>query len=134
MSGGSYDYAFRHLSDLAEQIDSKTRERDSKNSLERLNFAELLRLCSTAAHAIEWRDSGDWGDAQMLESIAACFEFAKTVSVTPRETPKNFEDKHVQAVWNAFKKESPAMGWNHEMVCKQMLQMIHLYRKLEGTK
>lgn len=53
MSGGSLDYGFRRLDDLADEIDLRCND-----PLHRA-FAKHLRLCSTAAHALEWALSGD---------------------------------------------------------------------------
>ena len=64
MSGGSYDYAYAKINDLADQIESS----GSRNPL-RLAFAKHLRLCAEAAHDIEWVDSCDYGKGQEVEAI-----------------------------------------------------------------
>lgn len=80
MSGGSYDYAFRHIEDLADSIreiagcppgpNDKPDEYGSPPSLRRA-FAEHLRKVARAAHAIEWNDSGD-GARDEQKAIRAC--------------------------------------------------------------
>lgn len=55
VSGGSYDYAFHRLHDLALEIRSR-----AGGDERRLAFAAHLDLCARAARAIEWVDSGDY--------------------------------------------------------------------------
>lgn len=65
MSGGSYDYAYRHVDDFVHML------RDKHKPL-RAAFAALLVKVSAAMQAIEWVDSCDWGpDAEEAE-IRAC--------------------------------------------------------------
>lgn len=65
MSGGSYDYAFRAVRDMAETLESRT-----ANPL-RLAFARHLHLVSQAMHDIEWVDSCDYGKGQEDAAIRA---------------------------------------------------------------
>ena len=51
MSGGSYDYAYQHIDDLADELRCMTPLRRA--------FKAHLRLVAQAAHQIEWVDSGD---------------------------------------------------------------------------
>lgn len=57
MSGGSYDYAFQKLEDLAGSI---VKRRDNK--ITRLRVSKLLKELADICHDIEWIDSGDYGD------------------------------------------------------------------------
>lgn len=80
MSGGSYDYAFGRIDDLADQIRENAGCRNlngeapddygSPPSLRRA-FAAHLRKVARAAQAIEWNDSGD-GDRDEQRLIRAC--------------------------------------------------------------
>lgn len=71
MSGGSYDYAFRHIDDLA----SEMLRRGKKTPL-RSAFTDLLFRVSLAAKEIEWADSGDTEQGGPIEiaAILACFQ------------------------------------------------------------
>lgn len=62
MSGGSYDYAFGRVNDMAEKLSN------DKSSLRRA-FASHLRRVGTAMHAIEWVDSGDFGKGEDIDAI-----------------------------------------------------------------
>jgi hypothetical protein len=55
VSGGSYDYAYRHVEEVAGQIASA-----HANDPLALAFADHLRKVATAMHAVEWADSCDW--------------------------------------------------------------------------
>lgn len=92
MSGGSYDYAFGRIDDLANAIRENAGCRNlpgenpdeygSPPSLRRA-FAEHLRKVARAARAIEWNDSGDGDrDEQRLirECIAPDAELSEAVS------------------------------------------------------
>lgn len=68
MSGGSYDYAFGKIDDLAENI-------QNKNNKGRIAFKKLLKLVAKACHDIEWVDSSDMGDGDENEAIMNVFEF-----------------------------------------------------------
>lgn len=80
MSGGSYDYAFGRIDDLANAIrenagcrnlpGEKPDEYGSPPSLRRA-FVAHLRKVARAAQAIEWNDSGD-GDRDEQRLIRAC--------------------------------------------------------------
>lgn len=65
MSGGSYDYAFRAVRDMAETL------QDRKDNPLRLAFARHLQLVSQAMHDIEWVDSCDYGQGRDHEAIRA---------------------------------------------------------------
>jgi hypothetical protein len=63
MSGGSYDYCYTRVLDMAGSIRHK-----DKNPLRRA-FAAHLRLVADAMHDIEWVDSGDYGEGDEEEGI-----------------------------------------------------------------
>lgn len=69
MSGGSYDYAYCKLEDLAAAI--RERADGSNCRALRLAFAELLQKCAEAAHDIEWVDSGDRSKGDEIASLNA---------------------------------------------------------------
>lgn len=56
MSGGSYDYLYGKVDDMADSIVHRR-----PSNLRRM-FADHLRLVSHAMHEIEWNDSGDGAD------------------------------------------------------------------------
>lgn len=59
MSGGSYDYAYRHLDQFADDLTNEHSETHVRE------LAEYLRTVATLMRDIEWADSGDdsWSDA-----------------------------------------------------------------------
>ena len=75
MSGGSYDYTFGKIDDLADAI-------QPKNNKGRIAFKKLLKLVATACHDIEWVDSSDMGDGDENEAICNVFEFLTLDSKT----------------------------------------------------
>jgi hypothetical protein len=66
MSGGSYDYAYQRIADLAEEI--RMRAEGDHVDL-RAAFAAHLEKCAEAARAIEWVDSGDSGPGREVAPI-----------------------------------------------------------------
>lgn len=75
MSGGSYDYAYHRIEELADAILEHMRDPDCEHSSEaralRAQFADHLRLVAAAAHAIEWVDSGDYSPDDEIPAIEA---------------------------------------------------------------
>ena len=63
MSGGSYDYAYRHVEEMADILSSK-----DKDPLRRA-FAKHLRKVAKAMHDIEWVDSGDYGKGDETKAV-----------------------------------------------------------------
>lgn len=63
MSGGSYNYAYSKIEDLAENIQGTTPLRKA--------FKEHLRLVATACHDIEWVDSCDKSNGDEDAAIRA---------------------------------------------------------------
>lgn len=66
MSGGSYDYAYTRIEQLAWDI-----RRGAPDNPLRLAFADLLERCAKAAHDIEWVDSCDYGREDDIPAIKA---------------------------------------------------------------
>lgn len=66
MSGGSYNYAFRGVEEMADSL-SHDRLRP-----ERVAFAVLLRKVAKAMHDIEWVDDCDMETGDELPAIMAC--------------------------------------------------------------
>jgi len=64
MSGGSYDYAYGRIDELADQINATTPLRKA--------FKKHLHQVAQACHDIEWVDSGDCGQGDEDEAICAC--------------------------------------------------------------
>jgi hypothetical protein len=72
MSGGSYNYAFRHVEDFADEVEQKANRANREDQWgdthprwdtpSRRAFVAHLRLVATAMRAIEWEDSGDGAD------------------------------------------------------------------------
>lgn len=58
MSGGSHDYAYEKLKEIAESFQPY---RKQDHFEERGRFADMLELYAEIAHDIEWIDSGDYG-------------------------------------------------------------------------
>lgn len=72
MSGGSYDYAFGKIRDLAEEVRRKASDHQGKTL--RHGFARLLDAVADAAYELEWCDSGDtsWEQAEpVLRKVVA---------------------------------------------------------------
>ena len=69
MSGGSYDYGYTRIDDLADQITATTPLRKA--------FKKHLHQVAQACHDIEWVDSGDSGSGDEDEAICACLGKAK---------------------------------------------------------
>ena len=63
MSGGSLDYIYHKVEDVADSIENRTDE-----PLYRA-FAEHLKLVSEALHDVEWEFSGDYGTGDAEEAI-----------------------------------------------------------------
>jgi hypothetical protein len=64
MSGGSYNYAYQTIEQLANEL-------RVTNPL-RAAFKEHLKKVADAAQNIEWVDSGDYGPGDEDDSIKAC--------------------------------------------------------------
>lgn len=69
MSGGSYDYIYSKIEDLADTI--RNQEKDPR----RASFAKLMKLVGEAMREIEWVDSCDSGPGDEYKSIDKVFAF-----------------------------------------------------------
>ena len=68
MSGGSWNYVYRHFEEAASSLlESKCPKRRA--------FGELVELCSRAMHDIEWVDSCDYGKGDEIEAIKKALAF-----------------------------------------------------------
>lgn len=65
MSGGSYDYAYSKVEDMADSLNSK------EHSALRRAFAKHLKLVAKAMHDIEWVDSSDYAKGDEAAAINA---------------------------------------------------------------
>ena len=63
MSGGSYEYRYLQIDQLADDIKAEDGES------ERLAFKQFLKDIANVCHDIEWVDSGDYGEGREVESI-----------------------------------------------------------------
>lgn len=72
MSGGSYDYIYRNIEDVADRLS------DKNHSPLRRAFAKHLKLVAEAMHDIEWVDSGDYGTGDDVKAIEAVFSDSKS--------------------------------------------------------
>lgn len=71
MSGGSMDYAYRHVEGAVDRIRGNTPERAA--------FRAHLTLVARAMKAIEWVDSGDTAQGSEVAAIMACISRADVV-------------------------------------------------------
>jgi hypothetical protein len=60
MSGGSHDYAYQKLNDIADSFYTKPRQDEHLEA--RKKVAKILNLMSEICHDIEWIDSCDYGE------------------------------------------------------------------------
>lgn len=67
MSGGSWNYFYIQLEEVAERL-------AIDECPHRKMFAAHLEKCAEAMRSIEWVDSGDYGPGRELEDIAKCFD------------------------------------------------------------
>lgn len=63
MSGGSHNYAYCKLNDIAADFDYK----EIGHLAARQKVAKILRLMAEICHDIEWIDSGDYGESDWVE-------------------------------------------------------------------
>lgn len=64
MSGGSYDYAYMKIEDMADELCQQRQPL-------RKAFGKHLKLVAKAMHDIEWVDSSDYGPGEEVDSINA---------------------------------------------------------------
>lgn len=71
MSGGSWDYFYSRLDEIALRL---LHENHSSEPELRRALGRLLRKVVTALHDIEWVDSCDYGKGDEREALLAVFE------------------------------------------------------------
>lgn len=71
MSGGSYDYAFRHVEDFAAAMRQEGGCGDYSDRAHRELFRAHVRKVAAAMRAVEWNDSGD-GASDECRLIREC--------------------------------------------------------------
>ncbi len=94
MSGGSFDYAYRHVQDFADALEDRLRRAGVESpdghcefqpSLETTamlqDIAGRARELALLMQAVEWLYSGDTGDESFLDEVAR----AKAVRKKPGE-------------------------------------------------
>ena len=81
MSGGSMDYLCYKVKNEAQSLISSSIPR-------RKAFGKLLLLISEALHDIEWRDSGDSGEEEEIESIMKCINHEDVLQCYVEEAKK----------------------------------------------
>ena len=69
MSGGTYDYFFRRVEDIADEI-----HHGRDHEAVREAFRAHLRKVAKALQAIEWVDSGDYAPGAEVASILECLK------------------------------------------------------------
>ncbi len=67
MSGGSWDYFYRDVAEISERL-------SDENCVYRKSLGNKMKLISEALKAVEWVDSGDWGQGDDIELIKKCFD------------------------------------------------------------
>jgi hypothetical protein len=67
MSGGSYNYIYTRLEDLANEI------KNTETDYRRATLKQLLLRLSVAMHDVEWVDSCDFGPGDDHEALDALF-------------------------------------------------------------
>jgi hypothetical protein len=76
VSGGSYEYAYTRVLDMAGEMERRELERLSPDTPLRIAFRGLLERVGAAMKAVEWVDSGDCSEPHAEAAIRACFDFA----------------------------------------------------------
>lgn len=74
MSGGSYNYAYSHVRNMADEIQLR-----STRSALRDAFAAHLRLVADAMHDLEWVDSSDYVEGDADEAMRKCLRIGEPV-------------------------------------------------------
>lgn len=62
MSGGSWEYCYFRIEEIADRLQEST-------SPLRRAFGEHMQLCAKAMHDIEWSDSGDTGPGDWRAAV-----------------------------------------------------------------
>jgi hypothetical protein len=74
MSGGSYDYAYGRVAEMADRL-----EGNSPDSPERMAFVAHLRKVAKAMRDIEWVDSSDKSPGDEMAAIMECVTEAEVL-------------------------------------------------------
>lgn len=82
MSGGSLEYFYQRVRDLE----------FSTNTPERKAFKKHLNLIAEALYAIEWVDSGDYGEGEENEPIMKCIKSHDVLDFLIEEGKQLIED------------------------------------------
>lgn len=64
MSGGSYNYKYLNVAELADEIEMR-----ANGKAHRIAFAKHMRDVAEACRAIEWKDSCDYDETEELRLI-----------------------------------------------------------------
>lgn len=91
MSGGSYDYLYCKVEDMADRIV------EAGDTPERRRFAEHLRRVANAMHAIEWVDSCDLGRGDENAAIRAVFDPAENAAIDIAAAESRMLEAHRRA-------------------------------------
>lgn len=65
MSGGSHDYAYRKLENIAESFYQAPEKIEHLELRKKVH--DILQIVAKACHIIEWIDSGDYGESEWAE-------------------------------------------------------------------
>lgn len=90
MSGGSYQYAYSKIAELADEIIPEGHCGAAPKSV-RMAFKKHLKDVAAACRAIEWNDSGD-GDDREFQLIEKVLSPSEAVSVSFDELKKSVAD------------------------------------------
>ena len=101
MSGGSWDYVYRKLEDLSEElIDSGLLRQNAYRQL----LGEHVERIAKIMYTIEWIDSGDYGEEEVAnyqQAIVDLLGREAVVHFTARRLQE--EIRAAEQVWDAMK-------------------------------
>lgn len=96
MSGGSLEYAYRHVEIAADEL-----ERQAETHMQ-WQFAQHLKLVAKAMHDVEWVLSCDYGEGDEVEAIQAAMGIARPVAPAPLEIADTTIKKLGDAIHDAL--------------------------------
>lgn len=109
MSGGSYDYAYTHIADLASALRTEdTGDEEVPRALRRAFKAHLFAVAK-AAKALEWVDSGD-GDPDaraLVEAVVSPQRQIETSIEAANQALEELEESIQRARRRGWIKETP---------------------------
>ena len=111
MSGGSYNYTYSQVQDMAEEL-------QRSRSPMRRTFGNHLLKVAEALHDIEWVDSGDYGDGDDLKAIQAVLGAENMETSMLVEVKRDIEEqlKEIDKIVHAEKKQkSRSMRWKNDV-------------------